>query len=82
MSENTRIKKVIVSQREEIEEKSEKEKIIQREVDFLKLKKYLLVWLVGDILLERPSTERGWFCHKRGQGCRTAYSSLLRYWNV
>jgi hypothetical protein len=37
------LKKVIVSQREEIEEKSKKEKIIQREVDFLKLKKYLLV---------------------------------------
>jgi predicted AAA+ superfamily ATPase len=35
------LKKVIVSQREEIEEKSKKEKIIQREVDFLKLKKYL-----------------------------------------
>jgi hypothetical protein len=33
------LKKVIVSQREEIEEKSKKEKIIQREVDFLKLKK-------------------------------------------
>jgi predicted AAA+ superfamily ATPase len=35
------LKKVIVSQREEIEEKSKREKIIQREVDFLKLKKYL-----------------------------------------
>jgi predicted AAA+ superfamily ATPase len=35
------LKKVIISQREEIEEKSKNEKIIPREVDFLKLKKYL-----------------------------------------
>jgi hypothetical protein len=37
------LKKVIISQREEIEEKSKNEKIIPREVDFLKLKKYLSV---------------------------------------
>jgi hypothetical protein len=34
----TKQKKVIISQREEIEEKSKNEKIIPREVDFLKLK--------------------------------------------
>ncbi|MFZ8803408.1 MAG: hypothetical protein ACO2PO_10565 [Candidatus Calescibacterium sp.] len=37
------LKKVIISQREEIEEKSKNEKIIPREVDFLKLEKYLSV---------------------------------------